>query len=193
MSAAGQVAVPLGLQFDAARLEKVFNDCFAHRCNTLLSGGADEPLYQPVTIEGFSLLSYRHNYFASALHEVAHWCIAGEQRRQQVDFGYWYAPEGRTASQQQAFEAVERKPQALEWFFSKACGYRFQVSVDNLELANAGLHDPAVFAQAVLQQALIWREEGLPNRAAAFYRALCLEFGTDVPSTGLCFQLAELT
>ena len=179
--------------FCSERLERVFNECFALTCNTRLLGGADEPLYQPARVQGqYHALCYRQDYFASALHEVSHWCIAGAQRRQQLDFGYWYAPEGRCAKQQVAFEAVECKPQALEWYFSKACDYRFQVSADNLELANAGAHDGAVFQHAVLQQALAWRKAGLPARAAVFYRALCSEFHTAIPAAQLEFTLAEL-
>ncbi len=58
--------------------------------------------------------------------------MAGEARRRLPDFGYWYAPDGRTAAQQQAFERVEIKPQALECLFTLACGRHFQVSQDNL-------------------------------------------------------------
>ena len=137
-------------------------------------------------------MHYREDYFASALHEVAHWCIAGEARRQQLDFGYWYAPEGRSIEQQKAFEAAEIKPQALEWYFSKACAFQFQVSVDNLELGKAGLEQTYEFKQALRKQALLWSETGLPSRAADFYLALCSEFCTGVSAARLCFTLEEL-
>ena len=108
--------------FDCARLEAVFARCFARTENTRLVGGAAEPLYQPAGKgNGPHSLYFREDYFASALHEVAHWCIAGIERRQRVDFGYWYAPEGRSDDQQRAFESVEVRPQALEWYFSLAC------------------------------------------------------------------------
>jgi elongation factor P hydroxylase len=179
--------------FLAARVERVFNDCFADSCNTRLCGGAAEPLYQPAANPAdFHALYYRGDYFASALHEVAHWCIAGAQRRQQPDFGYWYTPDDRSADQQRAFEAVECKPQALEWYFARACGYRFQVSADNLALASAGLLDTAAFKRAVLAQALVWQHEGLPIRAGVFYAALRREFGTAVPAAQLDFSLSEL-
>jgi elongation factor P hydroxylase len=177
--------------FLSQRLERVFDSCFSRDYNTRLCGGADEPIYQPADDSGnSSRLFYRQDYFSSALHEVAHWCIAGAQRRRKVDFGYWYAPEGRSIEQQRAFEAVECKPQALEWYFSKACNYRFRVSVDNLELTNSGAHDVSAFEQAVLEQALQWQRQGLPHRAGIFYRALCVEFGTGVPATQLHFGLA---
>lgn len=179
--------------FSAARLEKVFDDCFSDRCNTRLVGGADEPFYQPATTPGEShTLHYRQDYFASALHETAHWCIAGEERRLLFDFGYWYAPEGRSVEEQQAFEAVESKPQALEWHFSRACGYRFQVSVDNLPVTAVGVSDETAFKRRVVEQAIALQRTGLPERAGIFYRALSLEFGTTLPSMQLRFTLAEL-
>ena len=193
MGSAEHVSTVVPTPFVAARLERIFDACFYARYHTRLFGGAAEPVYQPGgAASKCNALYYREDYFASALHEVSHWCIAGAQRRQQPDFGYWYAPEGRNLNQQRDFESVERKPQALEWYFSKACGYRFQVSVDNLALANAGLHDATAFQHAVLEQALIWQQEGLPARAAIFYRALCCEFGTVVPAAQLHFSLAEL-
>ncbi len=39
-----------------------------------------------------------------------HWCIAGKARRNRVDFGYWYCPDGRDAQTQSQFEDVEVKP-----------------------------------------------------------------------------------
>ncbi|MCB1703303.1 MAG: elongation factor P hydroxylase [Halioglobus sp.] len=193
MEAAAHIGIENDPVFRAGRLEQVFNNCFADRFNTRLCGGADEPLYQPAAVAGAPhILYYRLDYFASALHEVSHWCIAGARRRCQVDFGYWYAPEGRTIQQQLAFEAVECKPQALEWYFSKACGYRFQVSTDNLALAGEGTHDAAAFLRAVQQQALQWQQQGLPTRAGIYYRALCSAFGTHIPEQQLRFTLAEL-
>ena len=93
--------------FNAQRLEAVFGACFAARWRTRLVGGAGEPFYQPARSAGeYHLLHYRLDYFASALHEVAHWCIAGTRRRRLPDFGYWYAPDGREPVQQRAFEAL---------------------------------------------------------------------------------------
>ena len=194
--------------FLAVRLEAVFDDCFAERWNTRLLGGADEPVYRPALTTGAChTLRYRQDFFASALHEVAHWCIAGVQRRRQCDFGYWYAPDGRSAEQQGAFETVEYRPQALEWFFSRACGYRFRVSVDNLSLDNRTVDDrrmdsqgmdrpaeptPTDFQRRVLEQALHWQHRSLPHRAALFYAHLCREFGTAVPANVLQFSFDEL-
>lgn len=100
-------------------LVALFNQEFAD-CYTCLQPGAEEPFYQ-APAEGKPAIIYStYDYFASALHECAHWCIAGEKRRQLDDYGYWYAADGRTAQQQQEFFQVEQKPQALEWAFALA-------------------------------------------------------------------------
>jgi elongation factor P hydroxylase len=63
------------------------------------------------------------------------------------DYGYWYAPDGRTIDQQKKFEHVEAKPQALEWLFSRACGSPFRLSADNLD-GEIGISES--FKQSVL-------------------------------------------
>jgi len=179
----------VALHFDPLRLERVFANCFAAAFNTRLCGGAPEPIYQPATDASTGhLLWYREDYFASALHEVAHWCIAGQARRRQVDFGYWYAPDGRSPEQQAAFEAVEDKPQTLEWYFSLACDYSFQLSADNLAAGNGGIPENAAFRRRVLRQALLWQRTGLPTRANQFYLALCREFDTRLSIAELCLR-----
>ncbi|WP_395342386.1 elongation factor P hydroxylase [Ningiella sp. W23] len=119
---------------------------------------------------------FRHDYLASALHEVAHWCIAGEARRRQIDYGYWYAPDGRTHAQQKAFEQVEVKPQALEWAFSNACAIPFKISNDNLALANDISVDSTAFECAVENQLVKYMREGLPPRAKQFRERLLEHF-----------------
>ena len=178
--------------FDCSRLVAVFDDCFGVAENTVLAGGAEEPLYQPADENNpRNRLLFREDYFASALHETAHWCIAGAERRKLVDFGYWYAPEGRSAGQQRAFEAVEVKPQALEWLFSLACGYRFRISVDNFG-DQGELVDSANFRHAVAAQARLWQETGLPSRAARFFSALRQEFGNAITLQEVCFDPGAL-
>jgi len=183
---AADAAPPVSEQFCTRRLERVFAQCFWQEYQTRLLGGAPEPLYQPGSGSQYHRLYYREDYFSSALHEVAHWCIAGSERRKQLDFGYWYAPDGRDQRAQKAFEAVEIKPQALEWHFSRACGYRFCISLDNLEgSANA----QPQFSAAVLAQAQNWERAGLPVRGQRFIKALRLEFETPEPRP---FSLDEL-
>jgi len=64
---------------------------------------------------------------------VAHWCIAGKNRRKLDDYGYWYSPDGRDNAQQKNFYKVEALPQALEKYFHQCIGSRdFHLSLDNL-------------------------------------------------------------
>ena len=178
--------------FRSERLERVFARCFASSFNTVLVGGADEPLYQPAISPGEPhRLYYREDFFASALHEISHWCIAGGPRLAQVDFGYWYAAEGRNEAQQKAFEAVEAGPQGLEWVLSRACGWHFQLSADNFGPEGV-IPDTGEFALGVLRCARQWCERGLPGRAQTMYAALCKEFGTDLYWADLKFQLADI-
>ncbi|MGD9661265.1 MAG: elongation factor P hydroxylase [Porticoccaceae bacterium] len=169
-----------GSQPQAVQLEFLFRETFFDAYNTLLLGGADEPLYQPANEDCPShRIFYREDYFSSALHEIAHWCIAGEARRRRVDFGYWYNPDGRTLNQQRAFEQVEVKPQALEWLFSVAAGIKFRVSADNLSAGDVGATEPSVdFLDALRRQAVAYCNGELPPRPAQFISALAHFYGT---------------
>lgn len=159
------------------RIEDVislFNQCFLEQYNTRLVKGGDEPIYLPSSeAQPNHELHFAHGYYRSALHETAHWLIAGASRRQQVDFGYWYEPDGRSAEQQKIFEQVEVKPQALEWMLSEAAGIRFRVSVDNL---NGEATDSTPFKMAVFSQVLEYIDTGLWERAERFRRALCRHY-----------------
>ncbi len=175
-----------------ARLEAIialFDQQFFDSHNTKLISGAEEPVYLPANTllqknqtggTDHHRLCFRKDYLSSALHEVAHWCLAGEQRLLLEDFGYWYQPDGRSAEQQQVFETVEVRPQALEWMFSIACGQRFQLSVDNL---SSGRSEPSSdFAQAVMEQAKIWCEPGkMPARGEQFLAILIEHFALANP------------
>ena len=171
----------------ASDLESLFFELFYPGMQTRLLGGAKEPLYLPASADatdhdfrGDNLLYYREDFYASALHEISHWCIAGEQRLKQVDFGYWYLPDGRTAEQQEAFENVEVQPQALEWLFSLACNYDFSVSKDNLNGDICSDSEEDSFAEKVRIAALGYLSHGLPNRATVFYKALSCFYNTDI-------------
>lgn len=152
-------------------LISIFNRCFLETYNTRLVKGDNEPIYLPAN-EGQpnNELVFAHGFFASALHECSHWLIAGEARRQLVDFGYWYEPDGRSAEQQVLFQQVEVKPQAIEWILSRACGFRFRVSIDNLNGEEA---ETDRFKQAVYQRVKQLCEEGLSERTTILRNALC--------------------
>lgn len=184
---------PAGAVCRSTRLEAVFADCFARSERTRLIGGAAEPLYVPAgephegEVADCHRLYYREDYFASALHEVAHWCIAGPERRLRRDFGYWYAPDGRDPGQQAAFQAVEARPQALEWCFAQACGFPFQLSLDNLQGGDAARDSERAFACAVRQRAIALKESGLGPRPRRFFEALAAVFGTGLTLAQLEF------
>ncbi|WP_281268920.1 elongation factor P hydroxylase [Alteromonas aestuariivivens] len=157
-------------------LIRLFDRLFSDTYHTRLVRGEEEPVYLPAK-DGFGhhRIVFAHGYFASALHEIAHWCIAGEARRQLEDYGYWYCPDGRDACQQAEFEKVEVKPQAIEWAFTLAAGRSFRVSTDNL---NGAEPDRDAFTNAVQQQLLSYLENGFPSRAAQFIQALHQQFNT---------------
>ncbi|MFC6672561.1 elongation factor P hydroxylase [Marinobacterium aestuariivivens] len=156
-------------------LIELFDGLFRDTFNTVLVLGDDEPIYLPAG-DGYPhhRIVFAHGFFASALHEIAHWCVAGAERRQQVDFGYWYKPDGRTAEEQALFERVEVKPQALEWIFSAAAGHRFHFSADNLSL---GLGPSEQFRQRVQQQVADFLEQGCRSARACWSRR-CRRFIT---------------
>lgn len=110
-----------------AMLKQIFEATF----DVLIIGGADEPFYQAASKNTPATIYYKDNYPRSLLHEMAHYCLAGQQRRQLDDYGYWYAPCGRTADEQQAFENVEARPQALEKAFCHILGLPFCPSLDD--------------------------------------------------------------
>lgn len=114
-------------------LIKIFNDTFVADYNTKLELGGDEPIYLPADdVTPYHRIIFARGFYASALHEIAHWCVAGPQRRLLEDFGYWYEPDGRTEQVQAEFEKVEIRPQAYEWILSMSAGFPFTVSCDNL-------------------------------------------------------------
>lgn len=166
---------------DYKDLIRIFNRCF-DSYNTRLVKGEGEPVYLPADEHcTYHRIEFAHGFFSSALHEIAHWCIAGEKRRQRVDYGYWYCPDGRDAQQQAEFEKVEVKPQALEWCFSQACGLRFRVSTDNL---NGAPVDRFAFQDKVLRQVQEYLRNGLPARAQLLVDALTQHY----QSKALCFE-----
>ncbi|MDF2939439.1 MAG: yfcM [Gammaproteobacteria bacterium] len=153
----------------------IFNGQFQETEKTILVKGEAEPLYLPDSAEHpYAQVIFAHGFYQSALHEIAHWCVAGSERRKLVDYGYWYQPDGRTADQQKTFESVESKPQAIEWIFSMAAGSKFYVSADNLSGEETSADS---FKAAVYQRALHYLENGLPERAEQFKLGLLSHYG----------------
>lgn len=155
-------------------LESYFDEIVGARYATSLKGGAEEPYYEAFNSEfGCAVIWYREDYLRSALHELAHWCVAGTERRTQNDYGYWYEPDGRTESQQALFFEVERRPQAIERWFCEILGVPFDVSLDNLDgsVSHAAV---AAFELAVEASYRSLIERGVSPRMQLVSRALHL-------------------
>ncbi|GLX82637.1 elongation factor P hydroxylase [Thalassotalea eurytherma] len=161
-------------------LIEIFDDTFYGSFNTRLIKGGDEPIYLPANDQcSYHQIVFAHGFYASALHEISHWCIAGSKRRELIDFGYWYEPDGRTAEQQEKFELVELKPQAIEWAFCVASNKKFTVSVDNLN----GDSEPDItaFKKRVFSQVEDYLTNGFPQRAQDFIDALARFYDVSLP------------
>ena len=121
-------------------------------------------------------MGYACTYVVMRLLELAHWCVAGPERRLLEDFGYWYEPDGRTAEVQAEFEKVEIRPQAYEWILSVSAGFPFSVSCDNL---NGDFEpDRLSFMTKVQQEVVNILEQGLPVRVAMLSNALQSHYQT---------------
>ncbi len=179
---------------DPDQLIDLFNTLFIGKYNTRLNYSGDEPIYLPASgDEKHHRILFAHGFYASALHEISHWCIAGNERRQLIDFGYWYEPDGRNEDQQREFEQVEIKPQAIEWILNKACGHKFNISTDNLD------GDPSAiaagreqFAINVVKQVKNYLQNGLPLRADVLKQALLDYYQMNKKLTSDDFLLSEL-
>lgn len=168
----------------------IFHACFGADYNTRLVKGENEPIYLPADDQkNYHAIYFAHGFFSSALHECSHWLIAGEERRKLVDFGYWYAPDGRNAEQQTLFQSVEVKPQAIEWILSKAAGHKFRVSIDNLDGIEA---DTEAFKRAIYNQVRHYCTVGLSARAQCFRDAISAFYGQSAVLSSDDFLFEEL-
>lgn len=151
-------------------LISIFNELFIPSLNTELVAGDSEPIYLPSNEQyPHNRIIFAHGFFSSALHEIAHWSVAGPERRQLEDFGYWYKPDGRTLVEQAEFERVECRPQAYEWILSASCGKRFHFSADNL---SSGLGPSDEFKRSVLMCVHKTLAEGMNPRLHALSERL---------------------
>jgi elongation factor P hydroxylase len=153
-------------EYNVLDIQKIFNETFLNDFNTELIFGHDEPFYKAAKEGHHTHKIYsRSDFFASALHEIAHWCIAGSKRREKDDYGYWYSPDGRDINKQREFEKVEIRPQAIEKAFSNACSFPFKPSADNLELQD---YDTKDFENSISEQFQTFELDGYPIRAQIF-------------------------
>lgn len=156
----------------ASRIARIFNREFLASHHTLMCGGAAEPLYEPAAGPKPARVVFTYDYPASALHEAAHWCLAGPRRRAQRDYGYWYLPGPRDPQQRAAFFAAEADVQAVEALFAQVCGVRFVISADDF----AALPHELERFESVVAQRLAARRTALPLRARRFCDALAGAF-----------------
>jgi elongation factor P hydroxylase len=155
-----------------AAVVEVFHSVFADE-GVRLTGGFAEPFYRAPGPAGGAEIRFTRDYLNSSLHETAHWCIAGRERRLQDDYGYWYRPDGRNGPEQAEFFRAEAAPQSLEWAFALACGERFRMSLDNLTGEVSGR---AEFAAALKGKLEGYLEAGFPARAGRFLDGLMGRF-----------------
>jgi elongation factor P hydroxylase len=177
-----------------SQLIQLFNKDFKEQWGTELVRGGHEPVYLPRSKEyPYDRVVFAHGYFSSALHEISHWSIAGEQRRKLTDFGYWYNPDGRTQQQQKEFELVEIKPQALEWIFCQAANFQFNVSLDNLTGdISAAAQAAETFKDKIWQQTQAYLKHGLPQRANIFVKTLATNYRGNEPISSIEFKREDL-
>lgn len=146
-----------------------FDAEFLPDTNTRLRGGFPEPLYLPATKESPAEIQFTRDFIRSALHEIAHWCVAGKARRNLVDYGYSYRPDGRTPEEQEQFYKLEVTPQAIEMEFALRAGIPFQVSCDNL---NGEITQNTDFEIQVAKRRLELRDAGFSARVMRVLRIL---------------------
>jgi elongation factor P hydroxylase len=167
-------------------LINIFAECFYQSHNTRLVKGDDEPIYLPANEQiNYHQVVFAHGFYASALHEIAHWLVAGDARRELEDYGYWYCPDGRSAAQQAEFEQVEVLPQAIEWALSAAAGFDFNVSCDNL---NGEATCRVSFQEKVHNKVMNLVESGFNSRTERLLRALQTFYKTPWPLTPQQFE-----
>lgn len=159
------------------QIVEIFNNYFSSAFKTVILGGLDEPLYIPADlmitediaaefpenhpifeVSTYSRIYIRADYPRSALHEIAHWLVAGKKRRALLDYGYWYCPDGRTEQQQIEFGKVEILPQALEKLFCDLMGLDFSPSLDNLEI-DISPESVELFSEKIVQKSEFMMEQ----------------------------------
>ena len=161
---------------DQAQICACFNALFEARYRVQLRGGGAEPDYFPPTESAPGALVAREDFATSALHEAAHWCVAGAARRALPDYGYVYLPPPRSAIDQQLFFSSELRNQAVELYLAVSAGVAFRASADDPDL---GFSDLAAFeleVRALVAQwqgpALLQRHSAPPQRAVLLGAAL---------------------
>jgi len=160
------------IENNAKRLILLFNAAFGKEYNVVLKSDSHEPDYIASLDPAIpNVINFANGYCNSALHEIAHWVIAGEKRRKQHDYGYWYAADGRNPEQQKLFQQLEVYPQAIEKAFCEALNKPFRASVDNLNQPVSSSEIEA-FEEKIENKKNQLKLQGFPLRAQQFLDAL---------------------
>lgn len=132
------------------------------------------------------MLIAREDFAASALHEAAHWCVAGKRRRRLPDYGYTYVPPPRGAAGQAQFFACELRNQATELYLATRAGVDFVASADDPDFCLSALRRFEAQVRELVQR---WEDnhtpELAPRRAIAFGAALAARLARQNSSLGL--------
>ena len=170
-------------------LINLLNDKYLINFNTKIVGGFAEPFYKAPINNKQAEIQFTHDYIRSALHELSHWCVAGEKRRKFDDYGYWYAVDGRTQEQQDKFFQLEIKPQSIEWAFSTLCGVQFEASVDNLNNAVNGIEK---FKKNLAAQMQNYLTEGFSKRVTEIIKLVAKNQSIEQPMVYISQKIREM-
>ena len=96
-----------------------------------IQGGASEPFYQAPKGNRPAILFFREDFVRSLFHELAHYSLAGDMRRQIDDFGYWYCPVAGHRGNKSNLSRLKARPQGLEKLFCEIWAVPFSPSLDD--------------------------------------------------------------
>ncbi|XPE56836.1 elongation factor P hydroxylase [Shigella flexneri] len=120
-----------------------------------------------------TVLVFAHGFLASALHEIFTRVSPVKQKREQVDFGYWYCPDGRDAETKGQFEDVEVKPQAFDCVVARGGGFRSTLAATTWKVT---LNRTIVFQRRVHAQVMTYLTRGIPSRPATLWTTQLLPY-----------------
>jgi elongation factor P hydroxylase len=172
------------------KLINLLNNKYLNQFNTQIVGGFVEPFYKASINHKHAEIQFSYSYIRSALHELSHWCVAGEERRKSDDYGYWYAVDGRNQQQQDEFFKLEIKPQSIEWAFSIICGVEFEASVDNLNNSVKGIDE---FNENLVIQMQEYLTDGFSKRVTEIIKLLADNQSIDNPALYISKKIQEIS
>ena len=177
-------------QIKSQEITNLFHRIFKENYKTIIVKGEYEPFYKAAKSDcAFHEIIYANDSLSSLLHELSHWFIAGNARRMQDDYGYWYLEKRKTNKEQNDFFKSEVKPQALEWILSMAADHHFQFSIDNFYIEELTGIDK--FKSDVLEQVKIYLNGNIEKRAKIFIQELQKKYQSDLYLSEAQFNLCQ--